>query len=147
MAKNDKLIISLSLFTLIFTIIAFIFAYPFSTIYYVGTAITNPINQNNIHTQFRETKTPLISYLVSKPTIISTQSETNSPIVDIKYTVYKNTQIEFQGYANQQKVNVITVKFPYSAFGKPNGNVTVEIPSYTYHEALIIKDGRETTTK
>lgn len=137
-SKNKELYLALVFFTIAFIIIGFFFIYPFSTSLILGTAISA---QNQVSTQLREVKYPLISYLVDKPLVITTQAEENSPVVDIKYTIYQGEKVIFEGFANQQKINFIAVKLPYSAYGYPIGNVSVEIQNLTYSEGF--KLGKE----
>lgn len=119
-------------------VVLFLLVYPLSTAIYVSTGISKNDgavgSAIQITTQVQKVKIPLFTYLLLAGSIVSTQSDDNSPIFDISYKVFLDDKSVYQASGTQIKANVLTVRLPYNIMGSKKGNVTVEIPNFSYIE-------------
>ena len=138
--KDNK---SLLIAGIVSFLIVFGLVFPFSTVIDVSTAVK--IQQNagagitQISTQVNTNKIPLFSFFASKASIRSIQTQDNSPIFDINYEVKLEGQQPVSVSGTQIKADVLVVRIPYYLYGFKDGNVSVNIPNFSYQKVIKVE--------
>jgi hypothetical protein len=132
--KAQKEILIGSIMGILLLLIFIMTIIPNSYIVNVSTGINQ---NNNIQSKVILEQVPYIKYSVFKPELTS-QTQDNSPVFDVTYTIIKNNKTVNVATVNQIKASTLNIKLPYSAGVLSNGTITIEIKQLSYKEVIPI---------